>query len=42
MHGRGLTGNLAINSPSWIWPSVPQTPQQETDYYRNGVAMVSI
>jgi hypothetical protein len=24
------TGNLEMNSPSWMWPSVPQTPQQDT------------
>jgi len=25
------TGNWAMNSPSWICPSVPQTPQQVTE-----------
>ena len=30
-HGDRHTGNVAINSPSWMWPSVPQTPQQVTD-----------
>lgn len=28
------TGNLEINSPSWICPSVPQTPQQLTTFVR--------
>lgn len=27
-----LTGNLAMNSPSWMCASVPHTPQQETDH----------
>ena len=29
------TGNLAMNSPSWMWASVPQTPHRVTICERN-------